>query len=342
MIRLEFSASRRAVVAHLDRLAVISGLAAVALALLAWAGRDTPAARAQGRQIVAAGAKVERVAAGFEFTEGPVMDGRGGLLFDDIPRNRIHRYDPGDGKVTIFREPSFRANGLAFDAEGRLIACEGNSSDGGRRVTRTERDGRVAVLADRYQGKRLNSPNDLDVDRAGRIYFTDPRYGSRDGVEQDREAVYRIDPGGKLTRIIDDVDRPNGIAISPDGKTLYLADNHPDAGRGRTLLAYTLGADGRASARRVLHDFTPGRGVDGMSLDAEGNIYATAGSRDQAGVYVFTPAGKQLAFIPTPEDPTNCAFGGPDRKMLYITASKSLYRIKVEIAGYLIFPPAKR
>lgn len=295
----------------------------------------------QGAGIVPQGATVEKVASGFRFTEGPVMDRRGKILFTDIPNNRIMIFNPSDSKTGVFREPSGRANGLQFDRQGRLYACEGNSTDGGRRVSRTEKDGKVSTLADSYNGNKLNSPNDLIIDTRGRVYFTDPRYGDRKGVEQDKESVYRIDTDGKVTRIVDDVQRPNGILISPDAKTLYVADNNGDEGGNRTLNAYDLSPAGQASNKRVLYDFAPGRGIDGMALDKAGNIYATAGARDKAGVYVITPQGKQLAFIKTPEDPTNCTFGGSDRNTLYITASQSLYRIKLNATGYMIFPPAK-
>jgi len=293
-------------------------------------------------RLVPSGAVVEKVASGFRFTEGPVMDHNGNILFTDIPNNRIMVYNPASGRVGVFREPSGRANGLEFDAQGRLLACEGDSTDGGRRVSRTEKDGRVVALADSYNGKRLNSPNDLHLDSRGNIYFTDPRYGDRKGVEQDKEAVYRIDPSGKITRVLDDVQRPNGILISGDNKTLYLADNNNEEGGNKTLNAYDILSDGRVANKRILHDFAPGRGIDGMAIDAEGNIYATAGSGDQAGVYVFSPQGKQLTFIKTPEDPTNCAFGGPDRSTLYITAGQSLYRIRLNARGRLIYPLLKQ
>ena len=241
------------------------------------------------------------------------MDHNGNILFTDIPNNRIMVYNPASGRVGVFREPSGRANGLEFDAQGRLLACEGDSTDGGRRVSRTEKDGSVVALADSYNGKRLNSPNDLHLDSRGNI-----------------------------TRVLDDVQRPNGILISADNKTLYLADNNNEEGGNKTLNAYDILSDGRVANKRILHDFAPGRGIDGMAIDAEGNIYATAGSGDQAGVYVFSPQGKQLTFIKTPEDPTNCAFGGPDRSTLYITAGQSLYRIRLNARGRLIYPLLKQ
>ncbi len=160
------------------------------------------------------------------FTEGPAYHEDGSVYFTDVSNNRIMRSAPGkqprsSRMIEVYRHPSNRAKGLVFDLEGRLVACEGGS----RRVTRTENDGRITVLAGSYQEKPFNSPNDIDVDTQGRIYFTDPRYGNRSGMELDKEAVYRIDPDGKVSRIIDDLERPNGIAVSPDQKTLYVVDN---------------------------------------------------------------------------------------------------------------------
>ncbi len=294
-----------------------------------------------GDDLLSPDAKLEKVVGDLKFSEGPAWHPDGYLLFEDIPRNRILRLEAGD-KVSVFREPSSHSNGLAFDKEGRLIAAEGNSSDGGRRISRTENDGRVVTLAERYNGKRLNSPNDLTIDDQGRIYFTDPRYGSQDGVEQDRESVYRIDPDGKLTRIIDSVSRPNGIAISPDQKTLYVADNR-EGGVNRVLMGFDLAPDGNASNGLVLYDFGSGRGIDGMALDSCGRIWATAGSKEKAGVHVFEldaqrMSAKLLHVIATPEDPTNCTFGGASRDTLFITTATSLYRIRTTAKGIATLP----
>jgi gluconolactonase len=291
--------------------------------------------------LLAPGATLEKVVGDLRFSEGPAWHPDGYLLFEDIPRNRIMRLDAGD-KASVFREPSGRANGLCFDREGRLVAAEGNSSDGGRRISRTEKDGRVTTLADRFAGKRLNSPNDLTIDAAGRIYFTDPRYGNQDGVEQDKEAVYRIDPDGKLTRIIDTVTRPNGIAISPDQRTLYVADNR-EGGAKRVLVAFDLASDGSASNGRVLHDFGAGRGIDGMTIDSAGRIWATAGTKENAGVHVFEispnrQAARRITIVKTPEDPTNCTFGGPQRDVLYVTTATSLFRIRASVKGSSALP----
>jgi len=299
--------------------------------------------------IVPAGSKVELVARTqaaqtTPFTEGPAYR-EGYLYFTDTSNSRILRVRVDrQATLEIFREPSGRANGLEFDAAGLLLACEGSGSGGGRRVTRTESNGALTVLAEKYEGKRLNSPNDLAVDAKGRIYFTDPRYGNRDGLELDKESVYRIDPSGKLVRIITDVERPNGIAVSPDQQTLYVVDNNPSRGGARKVYAYGLRPDGSVGARRVLHDFGTGRGGDGMCLDRDGNAYITAGlnggfSPEQdgsvkAGVYVVSPQGKALGFIPVPEDSvTNCTFGDPELKSLYITAGTALWRIGLNARG---------
>lgn len=295
------------------------------------------------QDFLAPGAKLEKVVGDLRFSEGPAWDPDGYLLFEDIPRDRIMKLD-ADSKVSVFREPSGHSNGLAFDKEGRLVAAEGNSTGGGRRISRTEKDGKVVTLADRYDGKRLNSPNDLTIDAAGRIYFTDPRYGSQDGVEQDKEAVYRIDPDGKLTRIIESVSRPNGIAISFDQKTLYVADNR-EGGAKRVLMAFDLSSDGSSTNGRVLYDFGSGRGIDGMTLDSAGRIWATAGSKEKAGVHVFEvnadrTTANLLTVVKTPEDPTNCTFGGPGRDVLYITTATSLFRIRTSVTG-VASPPGK-
>jgi gluconolactonase len=174
--------------------------------------------------LVPGGAKWEKVAGDLQFGEGPAWHPDGYLVFEDVPANRTLKLD-ADDKVSVYRTDTAAANGLAFDRDRRLIACEGNGGGGGRRVARIEQDGRRTVLADRYQGQRLNSPNDLAIDGKGRIYFTDPRYSKRENLELDREGVYRIDPDGTLTRVVDSLTRPNGILVTADGATLYVADN---------------------------------------------------------------------------------------------------------------------
>lgn len=287
------------------------------------------------------------------FTEGPAYAADGSLYFTDLVNDRIMRLPPGTGLfgVQVFRSPAGRPNGLAFDLEGRLLVCEGNLAGGNRRVSRTELNGRITVLADSYRGKRLNSPNDVTIDAQGRVYFTDPRYGDRSDMELDHESVYRVDPDGTLTRIITDVDRPNGLAISPDQKTLYIVDdNNSTPGVPRPIWAYELRTDGSVGTRRKIWDFGSGRGGDGMTLDSDGNLYVAAGlnipappAEDDsvpAGVHVFTPAGVQTGFIPVPLDySTNVTFGDSDLKTLYITAGASLFRVRLNVRGHLLWPP---
>jgi gluconolactonase len=289
-----------------------------------------------GEPIVPKDAKLEKLWSEGEFTEGPAYGPDHCVYFSDIG-NRIMKFDPSTGKTAEFRNPSGRANGLDFNAQGRLVAAEGANTGGNRRITVTDKDGTVRVLADKWKGKRFNSPNDLTIDLNGRIYFTDPRYVGDEPREIDTESVYRIDSDGTITQIITDVEKPNGIILSPDMKTLYLADSNPKGNR--HLLAFPLNEDGSVGKKKVLHDFAPDRGIDGMCVDRQGNLYATAGQGKTGGVYVFTPAGKKIDFIPTPEVPTNCVFGGKDRKMLYITAGRSLYRLHLTIEGFAVYWP---
>ncbi|MBM4072546.1 MAG: SMP-30/gluconolactonase/LRE family protein [Planctomycetes bacterium] len=282
------------------------------------------------------------------FLEGPAMDAAGNLFFSDIAGNRILKMTP-TGKVTVFRADSGRTNGNAFDAQGRLISCEGNEQGPGRRrIVRTDmKTGTIAVLADRYQGKRYNSPNDLCVDAKGRIWFTDPFYGpDRSSLEMDSEGVYRIDTDGTVTRVLaqKELQRPNGIAVTSDAKTLYVIDSHPRPGGNRKIWSFDLDDTGKPGKQRLVYDFGKGRGGDGMRLDSKGNLWVAAGisvkrgpgeSLDvPPGIYVISPAGKRLGYIAIPENLiTNLAFGGPDRRTLYVTAGKTVYRVRVNVAG---------
>jgi gluconolactonase len=286
------------------------------------------------------------------FLEGPAVDVAGNVFFSDIAGNRILKMDT-KGVVTTFRADSGRTNGNCFDAESRLISCEGGEQGPGRRrIVRTDmKNGEVTVLTEKYDGKRYNSPNDCCVDATGRVWFTDPRYGAdRSDLEMDVEGVYRIDPAGKVTRMLTqkEIDRPNGIAVAPDNKTLYVIDSHPKVGGNRKIWAFDLAADGALSKQRLVYDFGKGRGGDGMRVDVDGNLWVAAGINKPrgnpgesldvpAGVYVISPAGKLLGRIPIPEDlTTNVAFGGPDRKTLYVTAGKTLYRFPVNVSGYVV------
>ena len=249
-----------------------------------------------------------------DFTEGPAAAPDGAILFSDIG-DRILRFDPRDGKTSVYRHPSGKANGLAFDRQGRLLACEG-AHGGGRRLSITGPDGAVRTLADRWQGKRFNSPNDLSIDPAGNVYFTDPRYVGDEPRELDFEGVFRVSPEGEVVLATRDVEKPNGIVVAPDGRTAWVADNNPKGKR--QLVAFSVRPDGTFADKRVLHDFGQGRGIDGMKLGPEGLLWATAGSGPKGGLYVFSPDGKLVRFIPTPGDPTNCAFAGRD---LYVTSA---------------------
>lgn len=284
----------------------------------------------------------EQIAGPFAFTEGPAWDGKG-LVFTDIPNGRIMRYDPQTGETIVFRTGTNEANGLMFDQAGQLYGCEG----GGRRVVRYNADGTTTVIADQFEGKRLNSPNDLAFDRQGRLWFTDPRYTDReDDLELGHQSVFRADPQSDgswtLRRVTHDTTKPNGLLISPDQKWLYVAQSHYGEGNKRELRAYPIKEDGAVGQYEVLHNFYPHRGIDGMCLDREGNIIATAGWQ-QSGpgpmIYVFAPNGRVLETHPVPVDrPTNCTFGGDDLKTLYVTASACLFRVQTERTGYLIYP----
>ncbi len=284
-----------------------------------------------------------------EFTEGPAPAADGTLLFSDIG-NRIMKYDPATKAVSVFRDPSGKANGLMFDPRGRLVACEGAGPGGKRRISITEPNGTVRSLAEGYQGKKFNSPNDLAITERGDVYFTDPRYVGGESRDLDFEGVFLVHPGGKVSIATREVEKPNGILVAPDQKTVYVADHNSDPLGAHTLLAFDMAADGTLVGKRLLFDFGPRkRGIDGMTLDREGNIYATAGSDDEAGIYVFGPTGEQLAFLPTPGDPTNCVFGvGEHAHRLYVTAAAprgpgseadkfGLYACELATPGYHVF-----
>jgi len=291
------------------------------------------------------------------FLEGPAVDAEGNVFFSDISGNRILKMDTS-GKVSVFRADSGRTNGNCFDALGRLISCEGaeNGPGGRRRMVRTDmKTGEITVLTEKYEGKRYNSPNDVCVDSTGRIWFTDPRYGAdRSDLEMDVEAVYRIDPNGKVARVLSQpaVEKPNGIAISPDDRTLYVIDSNPREGGNRKVWAFDVSPDGKPDNQRLVYDFGKGRGGDGMRLDMKGNLWVAAGisyrrsagetTEVPPGIYVISPQGKLLGRVPIQEDLlTNLAFGGPERKTLYITAGKTLYKVPVNVSGYALYPPLK-
>jgi gluconolactonase len=267
----------------------------------------------------------ERIASGFQFTEGPLWHPGGYLVFSDIPANRIHKWQPG-GDVSIWRADSGNSNGLTLDHTGRLIACE----HGNRRVSRTEASGDVITLAGEYGGRRLNSPNDVVVKSDGAIYFTDPPYGiTPEQQEQPHSGVYRLRPDGTLDLLAEDFQRPNGLAFAPDESILYIDDSAR-----RHVRAFDVRLDGTLANGRVFADMDhpqPGS-PDGMKVDVEGNLYVTGAT----GVWVFAPDGTHLGVIVTPERPANCAWGDADHRTLYITAQTSLYRVRVQVPGVAV------
>lgn len=310
----------------------------LAVALLGWAEPGRALADGTSPPAFPPGAKLEKLWSEGSFTEGGALAGDGAILFSDIG-DRIMRFDPGTKKITVFREPSGRANGLIFDPKGRLIAAEGANTGGARRVSITERDGTIRTLADRFDGKRFNSPNDVAVDTQGRVYFSDPRYVGDEPRELDHDSVYRIDLDGSVHRLDTTASKPNGLAVSADGKTLYVADN---GSKRRALIALDLSPQGEVTRPRMLKDFGNGRGIDGMTVTTDGRIVVTAGSGALSGVYVYAADGTPTAFLATPETPTNVEFGGPGDKTLYVTAGKSLYRVETNMTGYHVWPNADR
>jgi len=263
-------------------------------------------------------------------TEGPAWDGSG-LLFTNIPNSRVMRYAAQRGDYTILREGTNKANGLMLDKAGQLYACEGGTPQqaGGRRIVRYNADGTTTVVCDQFEGKKFNSPNDLAIDNQGRIWFTDPRYGDdRSDMELDHESIFRADPQPDGTwhvvRVTYDTTSPNGLLLSPDNQTLYVAQSKYGDGQARELRAYPIQPDGRVGKHAVLHNFYPHRGIDGMCLDTDGNIIATAGwevSGPGAMIYVFAPNGRVLETHPLPcNRPTNCTFGDADLRTLYVTS----------------------
>lgn len=319
--------------------------------------------------IVPADAKLEKLFESRVLTEGVSVAPDGMVYFSEITFSHVARdeqgaieaghiwkYDPATGKTTIFRSPSGMSNGIKFDARGRMVVAEG-ADYGGRRVTRTDMTtGKTHIIAAMFEGRPLNSPNDITIDQQGRIYFSDPRYLGYEGLDQPVQAVYRLDTDGSLHRIITDAGKPNGVCVSPDQKTLYVVSNDNGATSidrlatvvaaqadkvviplrkgNMALMAYDLAADGSAKFRKTLVDYSPFDGPDGLICDKDGNVYAAVRAENRPGICVYAPDGKELAYIPT-EIPTNVGFGrGKDSNLLYITAGSSLYRIRLNREGY--------
>ena len=274
-----------------------------------------PPVHAQEDSLVEPDATVVRLAGNFGFTEGPAADADGNVYFTDIPTERILKWSPGEG-ITVFREFSGGANGLRVDRDGRLVVCE----MGNRQITMIDMQGNVTVLADRFEGNRFNSPNDLWIDPRGGIYFSDPRYGATDDQEIRGYHVYYITPDRTMVRrVIDDLTSPNGIIGTPDGSRLYVADN----AAGRTWV-YTPQRDGSLTNKRLFAS----QGADGMTMDERGNLYLTG-----QDISIYSPDGIQIGSIAVREVPANLAFGGRGGKTLFITARTSLYAVRMTVTG---------
>ena len=291
-------------------------------------------------EIVPSPAKIEKLAEGLGFTEGPVWVHEGYLLFSDIPANSIFKWTPG-GETTVFLKPSGLdgevqpgmsypgSNGLTLDSEGRLVICQ----HGNRRIVRLEKDGSTTVLADRYEGKRLNSPNDAAYKSDGSLYFTDPPYGlakqdEDPGKEVDSNGVYRL-AEDKLQLVHPNMTRPNGLAFSPDEKVLYVANSDPEK---KLWMRFGVQPDGTLDEGALFYDVSQEtvEGLpDGLKVDKKGNVYCTG----PGGVWIFSPEGKHLGTIQPPEVPANCHWGDADGKTLYMTARTGLYRIRLNIEG---------
>jgi len=270
--------------------------------------------------IIAAGAKVEKLAGDFAFTEGPACDAEGNVYFTDQPNDRIMKWGV-DGKLSTFMQPCGRSNGLCFDGKGNLIACADEKNE----LWSIDSQGKATVLVKEYKGKLLNGPNDVWIRPDGGIYFTDPfykrDYWKRGPVEQDGQCVYYLSPDRqKLVRVVDDLRQPNGIIGTPDGKTLYVAD----IGARKTYV-YSIQGDGSLADKKLFCEM----GSDGMTIDDQGNVYLTG-----RGVAVFDKSGKKIQQIDVPEGWTaNVCFGGKDMQTLLITASKGLYAIRTQVKG---------
>ena len=326
-------------------------LSATFLALIAFSGMScstsyVPFEPINQYSIIAEDAKMELLWEGGKFTEGPTLDADGAVIFTDIFSNKIMRFDPKTGKTALWRDNSGSANGLKATKKG-LLVCEG--ADGGFRAVSLIKNGKRTVIADKFENKKFNSPNDIDEAPNGDLYFTDPRYVGKESMEIPFEGVFLI-RNGKVSLATKELQRPNGIVITRDGKYAIIADNNNNPGGNRTLVKMAIKEDGTLYDKKILFSFRDDqRGFDGLALDMEGNIYATAGLGADAGIYVFSPEGKHLAFIDVPENPTNCTFGGVgEENVLYFTAqvitgntkplNMGLYRIKLKKKGHRLYP----
>jgi gluconolactonase len=279
--------------------------------------------------------KVERLYTGCRWAEGPVWLGdTRALVWSDIPNNRMLRWDEETGQTTVFRKPSGYANGNSRDRKGRILTCE----HGGRRVSRTEIDGRIKTLANSYEGKRLNSPNDIVCKSDGSVWFTDPSFGILgwyEGSKAEPELptnVYRWEPPNKLTVVAEGINQPNGLAFSPDESILYIVESRAQP---RKILAYDVGKDRSLSNKRVVIDAGPKGTPDGFRVDMDGNLWCGWGMGEAGldGVHVFNPQGKLIGRIDLPERCANLCFGGTERNRLFMAASTSLYSLYVNTQG---------
>lgn len=292
-------------------------------ALLAISSFSTSANADKWSEILPADSQIEKIAGGFAFTEGPAWHPDGFLVFSDIPNERVIKYD-SSGKLTDFFTPSGQCNGLICDEQGFVYACQGGKGQ----MLKLNADGSLnKVLVSKYDGKLLNSPNDVALDAVGGLYFTDPAYGPKRELPQPMMAVYYVNSKGKVTRVIDDLKRPNGVNVSPDGKSLYVAE--PNLGQ---VYRYKILSPGKLGSGKLIFqgnkELDGAGGPDGMVHDVQGNLYAT-----YKGIVVLNPEGKVLGRIKTPEHPANCTFGDADNKTLYITARTGLYKIRLNIPG---------
>jgi len=301
--------------------------------------------------IIPAGAKLETLWEEGGFTEGVAAAADGTMYFSDFAQPfdarpaRVMKFDPVTSKTSIHCADSKMANGLMFNRQGRLFACCASPLGGARALVEITPEGKVKVVVDKFEGKRFNSPNDIVIDPHGRIYFSDPKYVGPEKLELDHMSVYRYDPDGSLHRMMSGVTKPNGVILAPNGRRLYVAETDngtdqaetvTDAKRGRmTLNALRVKNDGTLARKKVLVDFGDQLGIDGMTVDEQGHIFAAVRSEERFGIRIYDPEGKELGYIQTPELPTNCCFGkGKGNQTLYITAGGGLYRIGLKATGF--------
>jgi len=296
-----------------------------AFALFALVAAGTAAAQDDKIAGIGPAGPIQKAHTGFKFTEGPIADADGNLYFSDIPNEKIHKVD-ASGKLGVFREKSNSANGLMINARGEIIACEMAGA-----IVALNKDGKHRrVIADKYEGKRFNAPNDLVIDRAGGIYFTDPSFRAPNPLPQGKTCVYYVDASGKVTRLIDDLPNPNGARLSPDEKTLYVFPSGQ-----KEMMGYPVESPGKIGKGKVFCELAQAKsggngGGDGGTIDEKGNVYIATGT----GLQVFDPSGKMLGTIKFPEQPSNATFGGKDMKTLYVTARTSVYACPMAVAGH--------